>query len=847
MTWEKVLYIDEETGASDLEMDPANPNILYAGMWTFLRQPWTMTSGSEKGGIYKSVDGGSTWKQMTDGLPELLGRICIKAAPSNPQIVWAALESKEGTLYRSEDRGETWSLVSKSSDVVSRGFYYAEMRVDPRNENRIYAISGRLSVSDDGGKSFRRIATSLHGDHHTLWIDPLRPETMVNGNDGGVGISRDRGETWQYIQGFVLSQIYQIGVDNQVPFYRVYGGHQDNGTWGGPVRSRRALGIPKDDWHRVGSGDGFFTVVHWEKPHLLLNDSQGGNIHRFDTRTGRSQSVSPYAVSISGAPASLQDYRFDWAAPIVGSPHDASTVYFGGNVLFKTTDFGTSWEAVSPDLTTNDREKQQDAGGPIAPENTTAEYHCVIISISESPVEPGFVWVGTDDGLVQVTRDGGTTWENVTPQGERFPSDYAISHVEASHADVNRAYMSADGHQLDDYRPYVFKTDDGGKRWVDITDNLPGMDYVHVVREDPKNADVVYVGTETGLFVSLNQGGDWIPLKMANLPTLPVHDIIVHPEENDLLLGTHGRGVWVMDDVHFMQELTRATVASDLHLFTPKKAWRYTPWAARGSADRGGDQKFWGPNPEYGAFVTYYLRSAADDGEHVTVQILNSDNHVIREIDGAGNAGINRVVWDLLVEGPQPRKSGDEDSRYSGPQVLPGRYSVKVNCGELSAEIDLEVALDPELEVPRADLEQQFQTTSEIVRLITELNLTLRKLDYAGEQIENLKKNLSGGKQNRPTEVASALDELAKKITEAKGGIVGEGAAPSRVLERLGSLASMIERGHGAPTKHQREYLEKFRTMQGDAISEADSVLQRDVGTVNQVLQPYGLRILESP
>ncbi len=397
-TWQKTLYLDREHGVADLDIDPANPNILYAAMWRFERKPWTHTSGSEKGGIFKSVDAGRTWKKLTNGLPKLLGRIGVKVAPSNPNVVYAATESNEGTFYRSDDRGETFRETSRDIEAVSRGFYYTDLRVDPADENRVYAVASRLSVSIDGGRTFRRISPRTHIDFHTLWIDPKNPRRMWQGQDGGVAVSYDRGESWEYVNNIPIGQFYQVHADNRQPFYWLSGGLQDNGTWSGPSRTREPAGILNDDWRMVSFGDGFHVVNHADDPDLYLTESQGGNILRMDLRTREQQAISPQAKRNDGGPAKDLKYRFNWNTPIALSPHSKNTVYFGGNVVFQSSDFGKTWETISPDLTTNDPEKQKDAGGPVWTENTTAEYHCTVISLAESPARAGVIWAGTDDG-----------------------------------------------------------------------------------------------------------------------------------------------------------------------------------------------------------------------------------------------------------------------------------------------------------------------------------------------------------------------------------------------------------------------------------------------------------------
>ena len=777
-TWDKVLYIDEETGASDLEIDPSNPNILYAGMWTFMRNPWSMRSGSEKGGLFKSVDGGRTWKKLTEGLPTMIGKIGVKVARSKPNVVYVLMESIDNTLFRSEDRGETWTRAHSKWGILGRGFYSTEMRIDPKNENRVYTLDGGVHVSIDGGKTFGNIETRTHGDFRTLYIDPTDPDFFIVGNDGGFGLSRDGGKNFDYVRSWPLGQVYQLTADNQVPFYKVYAGYQDNGTWGGPVRSRLRYGISNADWFRIGPGDGSHIVIHPDKPYWILSDSQGGNIERFDTRTGQSQRVSPYPGDIViGAPAADHDFRFDWGAPIIPSPHDDQTVYFGGNVLFKTDDFGTTWEQISPDLTTNDPEKQQSSGGPITFDNTTAEFHCVILDISESTLQKGLIWVGTDDTQIQLTRDGGENWENLTANVAGLPDGAIISHLEASLTDPATAYMTADKHMLDDYNPYVFKTEDYGKTWENITGNLPPMAYVHVFRQDPKNPDVFYVGTEIGIFASTTGGNQWFPLRM-NLPrVVAVHDIRIHPLENDLILGTHGRSIWMLDDVGFLQQMSAEVVDSEVHLFDLRKTWRYTPWNTSGSADLGGHGEFWGPNPDFGSLITYYLKTAPEDDSAVKIEVLDGQGNVIRTMKGTQDAGVNRVAWNLRHDGPAPlerdvRASWDTSGRPGGPLVVPGMYTVRLTVGDETLSKAVEVALDPDLDVSRADLESQLAASLRVRDLMSTLHVAIQTLDGLEQQTKNLQETIRQGLEEVPEDVTPSLDGLLQKIDGHRKTIV---------------------------------------------------------------------------
>ncbi|MCS7313511.1 MAG: hypothetical protein NZ742_11475, partial [Acidobacteria bacterium] len=647
-------------------------------------------------------------------------------------------------------------------------------------------------------------------------------------------------------------QFYQVAVDARGPFYKVCGGLQDNGSWCGPARSRNSVGILNDDWFLIGGGDGFHVVIHPEKPYLALGESQGGNIYRVDLRTGRSQVISPYPALFSGSAAGDHPYRFDWNAPIVSSPHDPDTVYFGGNVLWKSTDFGLTWQAISPDLTTKDPEKLKPAGGLIRPENTTAEYHCVILSIAESPVQAGVLWVGTDDGQVHVSQDGGQTWTNVTKNIRGLPPDGFISHVEASRTGAGVAYVTADRHMLDDLRPYVYKTTDFGKTWTNITGNLPAQAYVHVLREDPKNPDVLYVGTELGIFASLTGGGEWVPLRMKNLPTVAVHDILVHPTENDLIIGTHGRSIWILDDVGFLQQLNTQVLAADMHLFDLRDAWRYQPW--RYKWDFLGDKPFRGSNGSYGALITYYLKSAPDEKTPVKVQILDTQGKVIREIDGTKQAGINRVTWDLRHTGPRLRRPEQAETLGffgppPGPQVLPGDYTVRLVVGDRSVAKPLRVRLEPDLDVPWDALRAQWETAMRVQDMVSSINDVLRTLDSLEQQAKALQQTLRSQLPKTPEAVSKTLEDLLRRVDEIRKPLVRDPeltyyqAAP-QLLEKLGYLLGIVEQANAAPTRHQMEYLQQLETPYKSAMDAAHRFLKEEVPAVNRTLQQNGVPTL---
>ncbi|HBY60032.1 MAG TPA: glycosyl hydrolase, partial [Solibacterales bacterium] len=507
-TWRKTLYLDNQHGCSDLDVDPKNPNVLYAALWKFERKPWTHTSGSEQGGIWKSIDGGRTWTKSSKGLPKLLGRLGVKVAPSRPSVVYITAESFEGTLYRSDDAAENWRETTRNREVVSRGFYYSDLRVDPTDENRVYAVASNLLVSIDAGKTWRNIVGGTHIDYHSLWIDPTNPSRMWQGQDGGIAVTYDRGNTWEPVTNIPLGQFYQIHADQRLPFYHVTGGLQDNGTWSGPSRTREPAGILNDDFTMVSFGDGFHVVSHPDNPDLFVSESQGGSIMLTNMRTREQQMVSPQPKNDW---VQNLKYRFNWNTPIVPSPHGKTTLYFGSNFLFQSRDFGKSWEPISPDLTTNNPEKLKPAGGPVWLDNSTAENNNTIISVGESPAAAGVIWVGTDDGNLQLSADGGKTWNNLAKNVPGVPAFAPVSHVEPSRTGRDTAYVSFDAHLLDDYRPLIFKTTDAGKNWTRLTAGLPDTAYVHIVREDPKNARLLYAGTELGLYASWNGGEQWQP------------------------------------------------------------------------------------------------------------------------------------------------------------------------------------------------------------------------------------------------------------------------------------------------------------------------------------------------
>jgi photosystem II stability/assembly factor-like uncharacterized protein len=817
-TWEKVLYLDDRHGVADMDINPLNPNIVFAAMWRFERKPWSHTSGSEDGGVFRSVDGGRTWKKLDKGLPRLLGRVAVKVAPSRPDVVYVMAESNEGTLFQSSDGGDTFTKVSDENRIVSRGFYYTDLRVDPLDEHRVYAVASLLFVSIDGGRTFRRISQETHIDFHALWIDPVDPNRMWQGQDGGIAVSYDRGEKWDVVNNLVLSQFYQVNADNREPFYWVGGGLQDNGVWRVPSRTREPSGIHNDDWRMVSFGDGFTWLPHPENPDVSLSLSQGGNLIRTDMRTREQQMVSPQARNNPGGPASDLQYRFNWNSPLVASPHHPTTVYFGGNVLFKSTDFGTTWEAISPDLTTNDPERLKSAGGPVWQENTTAEYYCTIVSVGESPVQPGVIWAGTDDGRVQVSQDGGRTWQNVTGTIAGVGPSPVVSHVEPSRTAAGTAYVSFDRHMLDDFAPYVFKTADFGRTWTNITGNLPDGAWVWVVREDPRNPGLIYAGTEVGLFATRDGGATWFKLSLKNLPNVSVHDIAIHPRENDIILGTHGRGIYILDDATAIQQLGPEITSKRVHLFDVRRAWRHSTRMSRYGI---GDRVFRGPNPPAGALITYWLKEKPAKDAALTIEILDAGGAVVRELKNVpAEAGLNRTNWDLAHEAARPRRPPREEetlfAQRTGPRAVPGTYRVRLTLGSETVEQPVEVRLDPMVDVPVDVLRRQFDMAVELRELESAVNDVLRTVDSIKDQMDDRRRTARLQSADVPADLTTALGDLGKRFDTVAEQLArplgGSGFATGpRVVERLAALMGTINGVNAAPTAAQAAYFAELK------------------------------------
>lgn len=844
-SWKKVLYIDAEHGCADMDIDQQNPNILYATMWKFLRRPWMFTSGSEKTGVFRSLDGGRTWTQLAGGLPKNFGRVGVRVAASNSNVVYVVGESNEGTLFRSDDRGDHFRMMSKDPAVVGRGLYYSHVTVDPTDENRVYSIGMQLMTTIDAGRTWRRIAGSIHGDYHTVWVDPKDPNRVWIGEDGGMAVSYDRAATWEAVLNVPIGQYYQVYADNRWPFYYLSGGFQDNGSWSGPSRTLIG-GIGNPDWRDVSGGDGFHVINSLDDPEIFLSESQGGGVVRTNMRTHEQQDVSPQPRRNDGGPINELKYRFNWNAPIVGSPHDKNTVYFGSNVVFKSTDFGKTWSVISPDLTTNDPEKEKSVG-TVWTENTTAEYHCTIIRIAESPVQAGVIWAGTDDGNLQITRDGGKNWTNLTGNAPGVPKFAEIAWIEPSRTAAGTAYVAFEHHWFDDFHPYLYKTTDFGKTFTRISGNLPESDYIWVVKEDPKNPQLLYVGSELGLHVSFTGGNQWVRMHLKNLPPVAVRDIVVHPRENDLILATHGRSAWILDDVSPLQQMNAQVVSQSAYLFGMRPALRFDGGGrGGGGVGQSGNKPFTGPNPAYGAPITYYLKAHGP----AKIEILDGGGKVIRDLGAISqDAGLNRVTWDLRFQGPHTRRAAGADDNGGGfrfpalgPLVLPGKYTVRLTAGGQTLTRELEVRLDPTMGVKEADLRAQLDVTTKLRDMTSSVNDALRSIDVWKAEIDQAEKSVRALDPQAPKVLMGLLDERKQQVGSMElklarpSDIPGYSMAP-RLVDRLGQLLNGIDHVQQAPTQYQLEYYNELKAEFLKDMTDVNAFAEKQIPEINDLLK----------
>jgi photosystem II stability/assembly factor-like uncharacterized protein len=867
--WQKVLYVDDTTGVSSLIIAPDNPMVLFAGLWTMQRHPWMLESGGTAGGVFRSIDGGVTWKKLSEGLPEgLTGRIGLAAAPSNPRHIYALIESKKGVLWDSNDFGDHWKMVNNNHTANARPFYFSQLVVSPKDENKIYFLSFGIVLSEDGGKTARTIGGRVHPDHHSMWIDPENPDRIINGNDGGVYISSDAGRTWRYLDNLPIEQFYSVAQDDDTP-YNLCGGLQDNNGWCGPSNSLSRGGITGFDWYTVVGGDGEYVVpARGTNAHIVYTDSQNGSIQRLNNQNGMSNSIRPYLHGVQLAkPADLK-YRFNWTSPIGVSYKDPNEVYLGGNVLFKSTDAGAHWTPISPDLTRNDKTKQLSSGGPIEWDLSGAETFDCILSFSISPVDSKIIWVGTDDGVVQVTRDGGGHWSNVTTSIPNLPQWGRLQQIEASPNDAATAYVAVDFHEVDNNKPYAYKTHDFGKTWTPIMPGLPQEDPVRVIRENPNHKGFLVAGTDTSIFYSSDDGAHWTQIK-SNFPTVPVYDIKFVKKSHDLVVATHGRGLFVLDDITPIEESGAELARADFHLFSSLSATNWHNWNKHGFSSGG----YVAPNPPGGAVITYYLPSEIKvtpeqrkkNQTPVKITISDSSGQAIRTLYGPSKAGINRVAWNLRYDGPKklnflpPPPDQDEEFFFdpsTGPTALPGSYKVAVTVNSKTETQSVQVEADPRFPLDENALRAQLKLGLELRDEISALDETLNRLSSLHKQIASLQDIITAD-ENPDGQVNVAykpvLDQaraLDKKLTAMQSSLYNTDVQPGsqdnihylqRFHDRMQGLLRNVISAYGeAPNEIEIEEAATLKQELEKHLQTFNSFLNTEVAAFNKNAAEHG-------
>jgi len=853
-TWQRVLFKDNRTGAIDLVFDPSNPHILFAALWEAQRTPWGMTSGGPGSGLYRSGDDGATWKRVDGhGLPSgVLGRIGVSVSGADGNRVYAIIEAEKGGIYRSEDAGESWKLINPDHRFTQRAWYFHHIFADPKNADTVYVLNTGVSRSIDGGHSFEFIRAP-HGDNHGLWIDPKNPKSLIVANDGGASVSHDAGKSWTPQNNQPTAQFYHVSADNAVP-YRVYGAQQDNSTVAIVSRSDN-FAIDRPDWYDVGGGESGFVVPDPRNPDVVYAGSYDGFISRFDKKNAQEQDISSWPMNPMGAGAADLKHRFQWTAPILISPNDPKVLYHGAEAVFKTTDGGMSWTAISGDLTRNDKTKQQSSGGPLTKDNTSVEYYDTVFALAESPVEKGVIWAGTDDGLVHVTRDDGQHWANVT--AKEFGEWSLISIIDASPHTAGAAYAAIDRHKLDDYKPYAFRTADYGKSWTKITTGLPENSYVHAVREDPKRKGLLFAGTENGIYVSFDDGGHWQPLKL-NLPTTPIHDLLV--KNDDLIVATHGRAFWILDDIMPLRQMSASTATEDAHLYQPASAIRY-----RGAGFTLPATVPVGANPPTGVVIDYFLKSAPKDG--ATLEILDTKGKVVRKYsskkaaEGASpdeeefgvsrpgetlpaEMGLNRFVWDMRGEVPA-RVPGAVSwgGRPTGALVLPGTYQIRLTVADKTSTASAEISKDPRVAVSAADLEKQYELTVRIWNRVNAGHEAVNQIRSVRGQIDALRKRLNADASGKP--VLDASDALKKKMDAVEEKIIqpksksGEDPLnyPIQVVDQLMALQGTVESADTAPTAQSFTVYDELNMKLETQLAAWHELRSKDLAALNDLIE----------
>jgi photosystem II stability/assembly factor-like uncharacterized protein len=840
-------------------MDPTNPRILYAGFWQVYRKPWTLSSGGTEGGVYRSTDGGDTWKKLAGGLPEgVVGNVGVAISAARPDRVWAIVEAEKGGVYRSDDGGEKWTRVNSENKLRQRAWYYTKIYADPKNADSVWVLNVGIFHSSDGGKSFTPVRVP-HGDNHDLWIDPDDPQRLIEGNDGGATISYNGGRTWSSLLNQPTAQFYRVITDDHFP-YRIYGAQQDNTTVAIASRGREGA-IGRTDWYDVGGGESGWIAPKPGDPDVVYAGSYGGEITRYDRKTEEFRQVVAWPQLAIGLGAKDLKYRFQWNAPILISRHDPKVLYHAAQKLLVSRDEGQSWTETSPDLTRNDATKQEKSGGPITKDDTGIEVYDTIFAISESPVEPGVLWVGTDDGLVHVTRDGAKTWTNVTPKG--IPEWIQINAIDASPHEKGAAYVAATMYKFDDQRPYLYKTADYGRTWTKIVAGIPDRDFTRVVREDPVRRGLLYAGTEFGLFVSFDDGGSWQRFQR-NLPVTPITDLAV--KGGDLIVATQGRSFWVLDDLTPLRDYKDAIRGEALHLFPPPPSVRF-PGGGFGGDDESPRLDV-GKNPPAGVPISFWLKDKPKDTDKLTIEIregetlLRSYSNEKKDKDKAKGeeseddradkpiepkAGLNRIVWDMRILRPTLLPKAILWGSDRGPMVAPGKYSVKVRWNDQEETQGFEVVPRPGISATPADLQAQFELLRDTRDGLSAAHEAVRQIRDVKAQIQTVEDHAE-----RLGKGAALKDEaktLSDKLTAIEKKLVNPDIKsnqdplnfPPALDHQFAGLASVVSSADAKPTDSSAVYYREIRGTLDGILKELQAVLDVDLAAFNRSVAQAGI------
>jgi photosystem II stability/assembly factor-like uncharacterized protein len=861
-TWERILYKHNQTGAIDLILDPSNPNVMYAGMWEVKRTPYSLESGGKNGGLFKSTDGGDTWTEITrnPGGPkgEFIGKIGVTVSPVNPERVWAIIEAEDGGVFRSDNGGKNWAKVNEARNLRQRAWYYTRIYADTQNADTVYVLNTGFYKSQDGGRTYTTIQVP-HGDNHDLWIAPNDNQRMINSNDGGANVSFNGGGNWTE-QDQATAQFYRVSVDNDFP-YRVYGAQQDNSTV--RILSRSASGsIGIRDWEVTAGSESGWVVAHPKDSNIVFGGNYGGLLQRLDHRTGQNRDVNVYPDNPMGWGAEGMKYRFQWNFPIFFSPHDATTLYTGGNVLFKTTNEGQSWQIISPDLTRNDKSKLGPSGGPITKDNTSVEYYCTIFAAMESPVKAGVIWAGSDDGLVHVTQDGGKNWTNVTKNIAGLPEWSQINSLDASPHDAGTAYIAATMYKSDDNKPYLYKTSDYGKTWKKIVKGLPDNSFTRVIREDPHRKGLLYAGTETGLHVSFDDGENWQSLQL-NLPVVPITDLVIQKRDKDLVVATQGRSFWILDDLNVLHQMKDEVAKADAHLFKPEDAYRTV-----GGGGFSSPFATAGQNPPSGVVVYYHLKDKPKD--EVTLEFLDSAGKSIKKFSSktaategapalsdegfffggggatrvATEAGLNRFVWDTRY--PDAARFPGLimwAGSVTGPKAVPGNYQVKLTVGGKTMTESFALSKDPRITTTQEDFAKQFDLLWKIRNKLDETHKAIIQIRDVRQQIEAVSKRIASQPNAKAVvDSGKALNAKITAIEEALYQTKNQSSQdplnyPIRLNNKLAALGGSVSGSDNPPTDQALQVYADLVARIDAELQKLEQAVKTDVPAFNQAVK----------